>query len=56
MEAPVRIFLGLGDAFREFLSVSPMDMDVGDDLILGWEWSSSHDLKHLYVTGQVDVR
>ena len=56
LEAPVRIFLGLGDAFRESLSVSPMDMDVGDDLILGWDWISSHDLKHLYVKGQVDVR
>ena len=21
-----------------------MDMDVGDDLILGWDWISSHDL------------
>ena len=36
--------LGLGDTFREALSVSPMDMDVGDDLILGWDWSSSRDL------------
>ena len=28
-----------------------MDMDVGDNLILGWDWISSHDLRHLYVVG-----
>ena len=33
--------------------MSPMDMDVGDDLILGWDWISSHDLRHLYVDGRV---
>ena len=44
LAAPVLIYLGLGDKFRESLSVSPMDMDVGDDLLLGWDWISSHDL------------
>jgi hypothetical protein len=44
---PVLVHLRLGDAFRDSLSVSPMDMDVGDDLILGWDWISSHDLRHL---------
>ena len=44
LPAPVMAHLGLGDTFREALSVSPMDMDVGDDLILGWDWSSSRDL------------
>jgi hypothetical protein len=34
--APVLIHLSLGDVFREAMSISPMDMDVGDDLILGW--------------------
>ena len=38
------IHLSLGDTFRETLSVSPMDLDVGADLILGWDWISSHDL------------
>ena len=35
-----------------------MDMDVGDNLILGWDWISSHDLRHLYVVGhwQVSLR
>jgi len=33
-----------------------MDMDVGDDLILGWDWISSHDLQHLYRAGHVDLR
>ena len=31
------VHLNLGDAFRESMSVSPMDLDVGDDLILGWD-------------------
>ena len=54
--APVQIYLGLGDVFRESMSISPMDMDVGDDLILGWDWISSHDLRHLFVAGLVDLR
>ena len=53
---PVLIHLSLGDTFRESLSVSPMDMDVGADLILGWDWISSHDLHHLYADGQVRFR
>ena len=52
--APVLVHLNLGDAFRESMSVSPMDLDVGDDLILGWDWISSHDLRYLYQAGQVD--
>ena len=33
-----------------------MDMDVGDDLILGWDWISSHDLRHLYAAGTVSLQ
>ena len=50
------IYLGLGDVFREVMSVSPMDMDVDADLILGWDWISSHDLSHLYAPGRVSLR
>jgi hypothetical protein len=39
--SPVLIHLSLGDTFRESLSISPMDMVVGNDLILGWDWISS---------------
>ena len=53
---PVLIHLCLGDLFRESMSISPMDMDVGDDLILGWDWISSHDLRHLFQVGQVGLR
>jgi hypothetical protein len=53
---PVMIHLSMGDTFRESLSISPMDMDVGDDLILGWDWISSHDLQHLFQAGRVDLR
>ena len=52
---PVLVHLSLGDAFRESMSISPMDMDVGDDLILGWDWISSHDLQHLFQAGQVGL-
>ena len=56
LAAPVLVHLCLGDTFREVLSVSPMDMDVGDDLILGWDWISSHDLRNFYVAGHVSLR
>ena len=50
------IHLCLGDSFRESMSIFPMDMDVGDDLILGWDWISSHDLRNLFQAGQVGLR
>ena len=53
---PVLVHLCLGEVFRESLSISPMDMDVGDDLILGWDWISSHNLQHLFQAGRVDLR
>ena len=56
LAAPVQIFLSLGDGLRESFSVSPMDMDVGDDMILGWDWIASHDLRHLYADGRVSLR
>jgi hypothetical protein len=52
----VHFNLGDAGAFSESMSVSPMDLDVGDDLILSWYWISSHDLLHLYQAGQVDLR
>ena len=54
--APVLLHLCLGDSFREAMSISPMDLEVGDDIILGWDWISSHDLRHLYQAGQVSLR
>jgi hypothetical protein len=52
----VQIFHSLDDVLSQSLSLSPMDMDVGDDMILGWDWISSYDLRHLYVDGQVSLR
>ena len=54
--APVLLHLCLGDSCRESMSISPMEMDVGADLILGWDWISSHDLCHLFKEGQVGFR
>ncbi len=56
LAAQVLIYLGLGDKFHESMSVSPMDMDVGDNLILGWGWISSHDLRHLYANDSVSLQ
>ncbi len=50
------IHLVLGDTLHESLSVSPMDMDVGADLILGWGLIFSHDLCHLYVDGRLSLQ
>ncbi len=44
----MQIYLGLVDVFCESLSILPMAMDVGADLILGWDWIWSHDLLHLF--------
>jgi hypothetical protein len=54
--ALVLIHLSLGDVFCEAMLISPMDMDVGDDIILGWDWISSHDLQHLFQAGQVGLQ
>ena len=50
------VHLALGEAFLECMSVSPMELDAGADLILGWDWISSHDLQHLYAAGTVGIR
>jgi hypothetical protein len=54
--AQVLLNLCLADTFSKSVSISPMVRDVGDNLILGWDWISSHDLLHLYQTGQVELR
>jgi hypothetical protein len=51
----VLIHPSLGNVFREAMSISQMDMDVGDDLILCWEWISSHYLQNLFQAGQVGL-
>ena len=56
LPAPMLAHLGLGDTFREALSVALLDMDVGDDLMLGWDWISSHNLRLFYVDGRVSLR
>ena len=54
--APVLLHLCLGESCRESMSISPMEMDVGADLILGWDWISSHDLCHLFEEGRVALQ
>ncbi len=51
------VHLSLGHAFRDSMSISPMDTDVGDNLtrILGWDWISSHALHRLYLPGRVGL-
>ncbi len=33
--------------------MSPLDLGPGLDIILGWDWISSHDLRFLYPAGAV---
>ena len=49
---PVLAHLCIGDTFRESMSMSPMELHVGTELILGWDWISSHKLEHLYPDGR----
>ena len=56
LPAPVLAHLGLNDTFREALSVALLDLDVGDDLMLGWDWISSHNLLLFYVDGRLSLR
>ncbi len=41
-----------GDVFRGSLSISPMAMDVGADLLPGWDWISSRDLRLTKAAGE----
>ena len=38
MDTPVQVYLALGDTLREAISMSPLALEVGVDLILGWDW------------------
>ena len=53
--APVLVHLCIGDKIRESMSMLPMELHVGTELILGWDWISSHKLEHLYPDGRAQV-
>jgi len=55
LSPPVRVHLALGEAapLREVLDMSPLDLGPGLDIILGWDWISSHDLRFLFPLGAV---
>ena len=52
---PVVVHLALGTAepLREVITMSPLDLGPELDIILGWDWISSHDLRFLYPQGGV---
>ena len=52
---PVSVSLALGTtaAIREVIDMSPLDLGAGLDVILGWDWISSHDLRFLYPQGSI---
>jgi hypothetical protein len=52
---PVVVHLALGDGepLREVIAMSPLDLGPELDIILGWDWLSSHDLRFLYPQGCV---
>jgi hypothetical protein len=51
---------GLSDVIKfgvsESFSVSPMDVDEDDNMVLGWDWIWSHDLRSLYADSECRVR
>jgi len=50
---PVSVPLALGTThpLLEVIDMSPLDLGSGLDIILGWDWISSHDLRFLYPQG-----
>ena len=52
---PVVVHLALGTAepLREVITMSPLDLGPELDIILGWDWISSHDLRFLCPQGGV---
>ena len=55
LPSPVVVHLALGTAepLREVITMSPLDLGPELDIILGWDWISSHDLRFLYPQGGV---
>ena len=49
----VHLVLGDGEPLREVIDMSPLDLGPGLDIILGWDWISSHDLRFLYPQGDI---
>ena len=45
--------MGADGHLRESIDMSPLDLDPGLDVILGWDWISGHDLRFLYPSGSV---
>ncbi len=51
--AGVPLALGSDVPLQELIDMSTLDLGLGLDVILGWEWISSHDLRFLYPSGAV---
>ena len=49
----VHLALGEAEPLREVITMSPLDLGPELDIILGWDWISSHDLRFLYPQGGV---
>ena len=49
----VHLALGTGTPLCEIIDMSPLALGPGLDIILGWDWISSHDLRFLYPQGAV---
>ena len=49
----VMVYMALGDTLWEAISMSPLDLEGGVDVILGWDCIVSYDLKKLYSLGEM---
>ena len=50
---PAMVYMALGYTLREAISMLPLELEGGVDIILGWDWIISHDLKKLYSFGEM---
>ena len=50
---PAMVYMALCDTLREAISMSPLELEGGVDIILGWDWIVLHDLKKLYSLGEM---
>ena len=47
----VHLALDAAEPLREVIPMSPLDLGPELNIILGWDWISSHDLRFLYTQG-----
>ena len=47
------VYMALSDTLQEAISMLPLELEGGVDIILGWDWIILHYLKKLYSLGEM---